>query len=758
MGSLSRWAVFNPKKAVGIWVLVMVAIFGSAGALGANYNDSFKLPDTESKRAQDILEAKFGAAGNEDATVKVVFSPATGTVNDAPVQQEVEALLAEVAAIPTVESVTSPYDEPAEEGGGGEGADPAGTAGDFFSPISPDEKVAYATVVFEVNEDGIPQTAAVNELLTVLEEANSDTLAVGGAGSPLDFAGAEPPSSEAIGVGVALVILLLMFGSVVGAGLPIVSALIGLSTGLSLVTLSTQVFDIPAFTTILASMIGLGVGIDYSLFVINRYKMALDGGRAPRQSATEAVNTAGRAVLFAGTTVIIALGGLFVLRINFMNGLAIGSMLVVASVMIGALWLLPALLSWLGTKAFAVKLPWRRQVKHHPNGTPMARYGYWLQHRPWVGLLAVAAVVLIALPTLALRSGFADNGGAPAGTPKRIGYDLLSEGFGPGINGPFIVVAELPEIGDLDGADGLAEAIQQTPGVAGATNPTADTEDPEAATAAIITVYPDSSPQDAETDALLETLRDEVIPAATADTGVTASVGGAKAIVNDFGKVLSDALPFFLLVVIGLGCLMLSILFRSLVVPLTAAVTSLLSFTAGLGITVMVFQWGWMADLIGVESTGPIVPFLPVMLFAILFGLSMDYQVFLVSRMQEEWAHTGDNRRAVRRGLVGSGRVVAAAAAIMASVFFAFVLGDDPIAKTFGLALGTAVLCDAFLVRLIIVPALMTVIGPANWWLPGWLDRRLPHLAVEIDDEEFAREDALIEDVPDADEELEPAR
>jgi RND superfamily putative drug exporter len=752
MGPLSRWAVFNPWKAVAIWVVAMIAIFVGAGALGANYNESFTLPNTESKQAQDILEAKFGSAGasNEDATVKIVFSPATGTVQDAAVKKEVADLLAEVKAIPTVESVTSPFDAPKGGASGGSAATD-GTAGSFSQPISPDNKVGYATVVFKVNEDGVPETKPVTTLVDTLEAANTPALQVGGAGSLLDYAGQEPPSSEGIGIAVALVILLLMFGSLLAAVVPIVSALIGLSTGLMTVTIFTHVFDMPSFATVLATMIGLGVGIDYSLFVINRFKAAIDAGRDKRQAATEAVNTAGRAVLFAGTTVIIALAGLFVLGISFMNGLAIAAMFVVLCVMLGALWLLPAVLSLLGTKSFALKLPWRRQVKHHPKGTAMARYGNWLQGKPWLGLVAIGIVILIALPTFALRSGFADNGGSPEGSVKRIGYDLLSEGFGPGINGPFIVVAELPKAGDFSGADAVAKAIQDNPNVAGATGAVGnDFTDPSKSTAAIITVYPKSSPQATETDALLKTLRNDVIPNATEGTGTQAYVGGAKAIVNDFGKVLTDALPLFLLVVIGLGFLALTVLFRSLVVPLTAAVTSLLSFAAGLGITVMVFQWGWMASVFGVEATGPIVPFLPIMLFAILFGLSMDYQVFLVSRMQEEWAHTGDNRRSVRRGLAGSGRVVAAAGAIMASVFFAFVLGDDPTAKLFGLALATAVLVDAFLVRLVVVPAFMTVLGTVNWWLPGWLDKLLPHFQVESD-EDFAAEEELIEDVPDED-------
>jgi RND superfamily putative drug exporter len=319
-----------------------------------------------------------------------------------------------------------------------------------------------------------------------------------------------------------------------------------------------------------------------------------------------------------------------------------------------------------------------------------------------------------------------------------------------------VIVAELPEPGDLESAGQLAAAVQETEGVAGASNPIPDnTEDPSQATAAIISVYPTSGPQAAETGELLDRLRGEVVPAVEADTGIQASVGGAKAIIADFGSVLSDALPLFLFVVITLGVLALTVLFRSLVVALMGAVASLLSFGAALGIAVAVFQWGWAKDLFGIEATGPIAPFFPPFLFAILFGLSMDYQVFLVSRMQEEWAHSKDNRRSIRRGLASSGRVVAAAAIIMASVFFGFVLGDEE-SKLFGLTLAIAILLDAFIIRLVIIPALMTVLGKANWWLPGWLDRALPHLSVETSDEEYEQEASLIEDVPDADDDVDP--
>jgi RND superfamily putative drug exporter len=565
-----------------------------------------------------------------------------------------------------------------------------------------------------------------------------------------DFVGGDPPkSAEGIGIAVALVIMALMFGAVVAAGLPIITAVFGLATGLAAVTLFTGFADIPTFAPTLASLIGLGVGIDYSLFVINRFKVAIDSGREPRAAAIESVNTSGRAVLFAGTTVIVALAGLFVLGIGFVNGLAIASMLTVLFVMLSALWLLPALISQFGRKTFALKLPWARTVKVHPKGTLFARYGQWIQGRSILLVVgSLVAMVVIAIPTLSLQQGFADAGGKKPGTPSRIGYDLLARGFGSGIGSPYIVVATLPKAGDLTSAAKLATALQKADGVAGATNAVPnDVKNPNKATSVIYTVFPDSSPQSEETAKLLDTLRDDAIPAVEQKTGIKAYVGGAKATVTDFGSVLSDALPLFLVIVIGLGIVALGILFRSILVPVIGALASLLSFGAALGVSVAIFQWGWFKDAFGIEATGPIAPFVPVFLFAILFGLSMDYQVFLVSRMQEEWAHSKDHARSIRRGMAGSGRVVAAAAAIMASVFFGFVLGDDATIKLFGLSLGVAVLLDAFVVRLILVPSLMSLIGQSVWWLPAWLDRLIPHLVIETE-EEFEAESALIEDVP----------
>ena len=736
MGPVSRWSVRHPGRAIGVWALLVAIVAILAVQFGGSYNNSFSLPDTESAKAQQILQQDFGLSST-DATVQVVFSPASGRADTAAVRTAIDPLLAQLKAIPTVASVASPFDAAALKRGGGR--------------LSQDGTVGVATVTFKTAVDKTP-AADVQQLVSDVDAANSATLKVGAGGQVLDFAGTKPPSTELIGIGVAVIVLLLMFGSLVAAGLPILSALVALGTGLGLVTVAARFLDIATFGPTLAAMIGLGVGIDYSLFVINRFRQAVEVGREPREAIYESVATAGRAVLFAGTTVIIALSGLFVLGINFMNGLAVGAAVTVLMVMLGAVTLLPAVLSLLGHKVFAVRMPWARRHTPHPEGGGFARFGRRLQRRPWV-YLGVSVVVMFALagPVLSMRSGFPDAGGKPVGNVQRTAYDLTSKGFGPGANGPFVVVVELPTKGDLAAATAVSDALARTKGVASAS----PAQPSRSGLAAIIQVQPTTGPQDAATSDTLARMRTQVIPAATAATGATAYVGGTTAITEDFGRVLSAALPLFLLVVVGLGFMALVGLFRSIVVPLTAALTSLLSLGAALGATVAVFQWGWFDSLFGVTATGPILPFLPVMLFAILFGLSMDYQVFLVSRMQEEWGRTGDNAKAVRRGLAGSGRVVAAAAAIMSSVFLSFVFGDDNTIKMFGLALAVAVLLDAFVVRLVLVPSLMTVLGRANWWVPGWLARILP--TVHLESEEEAAEIADVDDETVTDSSGEPA-
>ncbi len=781
MGRISRWAVLRPWQALAAWVVMAVTVGALAVGLGGVYNNTFELPDTESADAQELLLQIPGAGDALTvASAKVVWRPDAGAASDSAVQQTVTEALTEIAGIGSVACVVHPYGAPLGQGcpeaqaapgsdesaageqggqapGEGAAAPPDADQAKVLAGLGPagfsvDGEVGFATVSFTEDAEDVPGADAEAVLEAVAAADAADGLVVGANGQVLEFAGVEPPSSEGIGVTIALVILLFAFGSLVGAFLPIGTALLSLGVGQGLVLLTANVLDVATFAPTLAAMIGLGVGIDYSLFVINRYKQALEVGREPRDAALETVRTAGRAVAFAAATVVIALSGLFVIGFEFFNGLAVAAAATVVMMMVGATLLLPAVLSLLGRRAFAVRMPWARRPKpHNPGGAAFARYGVWLERNfRVVGALALLVMLAIAIPVGSLRLGFPDDSGKPTDHPARVAHDLISEGFGPGINGPFIVAVQTEAPGDNEAVGQLAADLAADPGVAVAF-PYPLAED---ASITAVQVIPTSGPQDEATEQLLDRLRDQVVPSVESSVALSAYVGGTLAITSDFTTVLVDALPLFLLVVVGFGFLVLVLLFRSLLVPATGVATSLLSLAAAMGVTVAVFQWGWMADLVGISGTGPIVPFLPIMVFAILFGLSMDYQVFLVSRMQEEWGHTADNRKAVRRGLAASGRVVAIAAAIMFSVFGAFVLGNDSTIKLFGLALSSAVLFDAFIVRLIIVPSVMYQLGRVNWWLPGWLGRVLPAVTVESE-EDIALAEAEIEDIP---EELDPAR
>lgn len=751
MGGISRWAVHKPWQAIVVWIVVIVGIGVGAGLYAGKYNDSFSLPDTESTQATTLLEQNFPGATTPSATI--VFTPVKGEIFTPQVAAAITNLATQIEQVPGVKSVQTPLPDP---NSAAYQADPitafaeAGIAGAQAGLVSPDGTVGRAIITLEDTATPVP-TEDVERVIILVQNANSSQLVVGVGGQVIEAASTEPPDSEIIGLIAAVVILLIMFGSLVAAGLPIVTALIGMGAGLGLVSIAAKFYSIASFGPTLAAMIGLGVGIDYALFVINRYRQAVIAGKTPREAGLIAVGTAGRAVVFAGTTVMIALLGLFVLGISFMNGLAIGAAVTVFMVMLTAVTLLPAVISALGHKTFAVKMPWAKQ--HNPKeGRNFSRYADTMQRRPWLfALVSFAAMAALTTPTASMQLGFPDAGGYPQNSPSRIAYDLTTRGFGAGTNGPFLVAVELPEANDLSGAQALSEALSKTEGVAFATPVVADSPTVSAdGKVALISVTPSTGPQDQATTALLKKIRDTTIPQVANQTGIKAYVGGTTAVTVDFTAVLAQAIPAFLLIVVALGFVALMALFRSLLIPLTAALTSLLSLGAALGATVAVFQWGHFASLFGISGTGPILPFLPVMLFAILFGLSMDYQVFLVSRMQEEWQHTGDNKTAVRLGLIGSGRVVVAAALIMFSVFISFVFGDNDTIKMFGLALAIAVALDAFVIRLMFVPALMTMLGRSNWYLPGWLGKILPRFSVEGESDSVESTPAVDGDGPDA--------
>ena len=615
----------------------------------------------------------------------------------------------------------------------------AGATQKVASPVAQDRTIAYATVTFSHPTLSIGQA---DRVVGIIEKGRTDTLSIGASGTAISAAGGGPDNSEGIGLLIAIIVLAIAFGSLIAAGLPIVVALTGLVAGQLLVLVVARFTDVASFAPTLAAMIGLGVGIDYGLFILNRFTQGVRSGQEPKDAALTAVGTAGKAVAFAGSTVIVALLGMFVLGITFFNGLALAAATTVLMVMLSALWMLPALLSLLGKHSLGLRLPWARHPKpFDPEASRWSAYGRLLQRKPLIpALLALVIIGVLAWPARSMDLGFPDDGSDAPGSVSRVGFDLMAEGFGEGVNGPFFIAVETDKPKDFRALEKVIRDLEKTPGVA-QTIPSSGMmpllqhekslfggKDDRITS---VIVQPSTSPTSDKTTALLREIRDTTAPEIEETTKAKIYVGGTQAVSEDFTSVLQSALPVFLLLVIGLGFLALMLLFHSLVIPLTAAVTSLLSFSGALGVTVAVFQLGIADSVLGVTGTGPILPFLPIMVFAILFGLSMDYQVFLVSRMRETWDSTKDNADSVRLGLAGSGRVVVVAATIMTSVFLSFVPTPIDTIKLFGVALASAVLIDAFIVRLVLVPSLMSMFGRANWWMPRWLDRILPTIKLE---------------------------
>ena len=530
----------------------------------------------------------------------------------------------------------------------------------------------------------------------------------------------------------AAIVLLIAFGSVVAAGLPLAIALVGLgiSSG-GLIVLLANVVDVPDWTTAVSGLIGIGVGVDYSLLVLTRFRAAMNEGKDRHDAVVEAVTTAGRSVIIAGATVVIAVLGLALTGLPYMYGVALSASLAVLVVMVAAVTLLPALLSYLGPKVDRLRIPFLgRQLKAEGDGeSPAARWSHIVQRRPWPFAIAATAVLLaLAAPALGMRLGFPDAGNDPPDTMTRKSYDLNAEGFGPGTNGPLVIAADLPADPSAKAeVNSFAKRLRSEPGVAFVPPPVINPE----GDAAIVTVIPEGSPQDEETADLVKQLRDEVIPQELGGTGITAEVGGVTAALEDQSDYITDRMPVFIAGVVGLSFLLLLVAFHSPLISLKAAVMNLLSVGAAYGVMTLVADGGAVAELIGIDQEVPIAPFMPVMMFAILFGLSMDYEVFLISRIREEYLKHGDTRRAVADGLAKTARVITAAAAIMVVVFLAFVTAQDTFLKLFGIGLATAVFLDATVVRMVLVPAVMQLLGKRNWWIPNWLERILPRLDVE---------------------------
>nr|WP_041730376.1 MMPL family transporter [Conexibacter woesei] len=690
--------------AVILWVAVLVGVWTVASIAGDDYRNDFALPGTESQQAADVL-AEHGAARAGD-TVEIVLHD-DGGLRDPAVAQRVEAMLDDVAGLPQVGQVHSLYD--------GEGA------------ISEDGTIGYATVVLETPSEDMPK-ADTRRIFDTAQEVAGDGLQVElGGDAARRLAEGGTGAAEGVGLLAALVILVLMFGTVVAAGLPIVIALFAVGSTVGVIVVASHVFTIADWTPPVMSLVGLGVGIDYALLIFARYRAELVRGTEPEEATVNAMDAAGRSVCFAGCTVILALLGLVAFGLGSLQGMALSVALTVLVTMVAALTLLPALLGIFGrrfARQFTSRAERRAANGRAPEGTGWRRLAAVVQRRPLVALVAAAVLLgALALPALGMRLGFSDAGSDTPDSTSRQAYDLLSEGFGPGFNGPLLVVTD----GGPDGAEPAAaaatRALSDTPGVQAAADPV-PTPDGEAAT---VLVFPASAPQDEETSELVGTLRDDVLPELSAQTGAQYLVGGPTAASEDYAGKISDRLPLFMAIVVGLSVLLLMTVFRSLLIPLKAALLNLLSIGAALGAMTLVFQHGWF----GVEP-GPIEAYLPVMVFAIVFGLSMDYEIFLISRIHEEWTRSDDDpSHAVREGLAHTGSVITAAGAIMVVIFGAFMLSPERLLQQTGFGMAVAIFVDAVIIRCLIVPAAMQLMGRRAWWLPAPLARLLPEVRLE---------------------------
>jgi putative drug exporter of the RND superfamily len=700
---LGRASVRHRRLVFAAWILAAVAVIGLGAASGGTTSDRFESPGVESQTALDVLETEFPAAAGTSA--QLVFAAHSGTLSDPAATAAIDAALADVAAQPHVSDV-----------------------GELQR--SPDDRVAYAEVQYDR-----PSEAIRTDAFARLEATSDATNATGavqmelGGDLPSEAVQPEFGGQEFIGLLVAALVLLLAFGSVIAMGLPLGTALVGLATSFGIITLIASVIDVNSVAPTIAAMIGLGVGIDYALFIVTRHRENLQVGMTVEDAAGRAIATSGSAVLFAGITVMIAICGLAIAGIPIVTVMGLTAGLTVAVMVAISLTLLPALLGFAGHKIDAVRLPFMKARTVRPNRESVwHRWGRQVSAHPWRYLtIGVTTLGLLAAPVFGLRLGMTDNGTMPESITTRRAYDLLADGFGPGFNGPLLLSIELDGT-PPDALAPLERALAADPDVA----EVAPLRTNDAGTAAVLQVIPKTSPQDRATSDLIHRLRDNVIPDAIADVpGATVYVGGQTAMFIDISDRVSSRLLLFVGAVILLSVLLLMIVFRSIAVPLKAAVMNLLSIGAAYGVIVAVFQWGWLKGLVGLQETVPIVSFIPMMLFAILFGLSMDYEVFLLSRVREEYLERRDNETAVVEGLSATARVITSAALIMISVFAAFVLSDDPTIKMFGLGLATAVFIDATIVRLLLVPATMKLLGDWNWWLPRWLDRLLPNLDID---------------------------
>jgi putative drug exporter of the RND superfamily len=704
-----RWSATRPWVAIGAWVLLSVLVVAASAGFGKQLDDSLAAPGTDSQAAADLLAGADSSAGGLTAYVVATSSQDGERLADS---RQAEVGLAQLQSalgdLPKVRGTTM--------------------------EVSPDGRVALVRVQYpEIGELAVSDLDALKAVLAESRASSSLRLEAGG---DLYFSFEQPPANvgEVLGLVVAALILLLAFGSLLAAGLPLAVALFGLLVGASSLPLLGLLIDIPVWAPVMAAMVGLGVGIDYALFLLSRHREHLAAGVPVAESVGRSLATAGQAVVFAGGTVVVAILGLTFAGLPFVSAAGLGISAVVLVMVLAAITLLPALLGLAGHRLRArgplVRLR-RRRAHGGEADAAVLRWSRWGAHvSRHAAAYAVAGTMLLlalAAPVLALRLGLPDEGSYPQSRTERRAYDLVAEGFGPGATGPMVVAVDISR--DRSVVDPLVSALAADPGIESAVaGPVAATSD-----VAVIVAQPTTSPQDVATAQTLDRVRRTVLPSVLTNSHAAAHVGGYTATMSDLSQRVEKRLPTLIVAVVAMSYLLLMVLFRSVLVPLKAAVLNLLSVAAAYGVLVMVFQWGWAASLIGLESTVPIISFIPLFMFAILFGLSMDYEVFLLSRVREEYLRTGDNGRAVVRGIAVTGRTISSGAAIMVSVFVGFGLGDDPLLKMLGLGLATAVFLDATLVRLVLVPATMKLLGKANWWLPAWLDRLLPTWDLEVD-------------------------
>ena len=708
MSAIARWCFRHRFVVIATWVIALVGLAALSQAVKSTYNNSFSLPGTGSTTAQQLLAKAVPAQAGDSDTI--VWQVSQGTVRDVSVTARMSGVLKQISGLPEVTAVASPYG-------------PHGAA-----QISRDGRIAYATVDFAKQANDLAK-ADIVRVVDAAEAARAPGLNVQLGGQAIEQTQQTSLGvSSTVGVLAAAVVLFIAFGSLLAMLLPLMTAIAGVGGGLMAIAPLTHAMNVVDFAPILGALIGLGVGIDYALFIVTRHRRGLQSGLTPEEAAVKAIDTSGRAVLFAGSTVCIALLGILVLGVSFLNGLAIASALTVVFTVLAAVTLLPALLGVFGMRVLSRRQRRRLAAPAHTSVKPpmWARWAGTVERRPAVLAVAAAVVmVVLAIPVLSLRLGSSDQGNDPATTTTRQAYDLLAEGFGPGFNGPLLLVAQTSSPADVAALRNLEAEL---PKVADVTSVREVAATPGTV---VIQVTPGTSPEAKATSDLITTLHTSTIPAAERGTTLHVYVGGITATFADFASVVGAKLPWFIVAIVGLSFLLLVVAFRSLLIPATAAVMNLLAAAAAFGVLTAFFQWGWGTNAFGLGQAGPVEAFLPVVTLAILFGLSMDYQVFLVSRMNEEWVHGRDNRQAVTTGQVETARVITAAATIMICVFLTFsFMGSRDIAE-FGIGLAAAVALDAFILRTVLVPAAMHLFGNANWWLPGWLDRRLPHLAIE---------------------------